>query len=196
MGATATYTPVTCRPARKGMDSATWIALKPPRERRSWRWALDACATVAMVAAVGLLAALGLGSLTGHQVLIDRSDSMQPTIAAGDLLVVRRASPGAAQVFDIVTFVDPEDRTRTVTHRVTERRAGGEGYVFVTKGDANTYSEEWTIKRDATLGITRLVVPKAGYAFSWFGQRWVRFAFITLASAVLGITLLRRIWMD
>ncbi len=178
------------------MDSATWVALKPPRPPRSWRWALDVCATVAMVAAVGLLAALGFGTLTGHQVLIDRSDSMQPTIAAGDLLVVRRASPGAAHVSDIVTFVDPEDKSRTVTHRVTERRAGAQGYVFVTKGDANNHTEQWTIKRDATLGITRLVVPKAGYAFSWFGQRWVRFAFITLASAILGIMLLRRIWMN
>lgn len=44
------------------------------------------------------------------------------------------------------------------------------------------------------LGITRIVIPKAGFVFAWLGTPWIRFTFITGAGVLFGLLLLRRIW--
>ena len=168
-------------------------ATRPARLR--WRRRIaDPLASGALILSVASLAVVLLGALTGHRLLIDRSDSMRPAISAGDLLLVAGVAPELVVPGDIVTFVDPHDPDRTITHRALEVSPAGDRLAFVTRGDANGSSESWTVARDGNVGVTRARLPRAGFAVPLLGQPWIRFALITAAGAILGGMALRRIW--
>jgi signal peptidase len=151
-------------------------------------------ATLLLVAVLVVLGAILLARATGHAVLIDRSDSMQPAIAAGDLLIMRTVSPAEIARNDVVTFTDPDQPARTITHRVVERHRTGDHYAFVTRGDANTGSEHWSVAAAGTVGRLAFVMPHAGRPLATVGRPAFRLALMTLAGVLLGGTLLRRIW--
>src|SRR3712207_1677635 len=53
----------------------------------------------------------------GYRILVDHSDSMRPTIAAGDVLVTRLVRPATVAPRAIITFQDPYRKGRLLTHR-------------------------------------------------------------------------------
>lgn len=73
------------------------------------------------------------------------SQSMQPSLSKGDLIVVQKQN--TYNNGDIVTFYNPESykKTDTVTHRiVTVYREKGNKF-YKTKGDANNIADSWKI---------------------------------------------------
>jgi signal peptidase len=156
---------------------------------------LDRAASAALVAGIMLIAGLACAFGAGYRVLVVRSDSMRPTIAAGDLILTRREHPSAARAGDVVTFSDPSRSGELVTHRVVGRRpVGGSRIAFVTRGDANTGVERWSIARDGTLGIYVGRLPRAGYGVAWLATPASRLVFVSAASLLLAAVLLRGIW--
>src|SRR3954453_20976374 len=107
--------------------------------RRAARLALH----VALGFAGGLLLAIALPLAFGARPLVVLSGSMEPTLATGDVVVVKRGGPQQAHVGDVVTFRNPEGSL--VTHRVRSVRRQGHRFALVTKGDANNASERWTM---------------------------------------------------
>jgi signal peptidase len=172
--------------------STTGLSLSRGRGRAR-RWT-NAAALVLAVLATALLAGVLAGKALGYQPLVDRSDSMQPAIAAGDVVIVRAIAPAEASEGDIVTFKDPERNDELLTHRVVSVRSRGDTFAFVTRGDANTGVERWTIPAAGTLGRFVARVPRLGYAIAWLGIPAVRLAFISVAALLLGAAALRRIW--
>jgi signal peptidase len=154
----------------------------------------NALATLLLVTVLAVLGAILVARATGHAVLIDRSDSMRPAIAAGDLLITRTVSPAQIERNDIVTFTDPDQPGRTITHRVVERHRNGGQYAFVTRGDANTGTERWSVAAAGTVGRLALVMPRAGRPLAALGSPALRLVLITFAGLLLGGTLLRRVW--
>jgi signal peptidase I len=144
--------------------------------------------------AVALLLAMAALIGTGHRVMVDMSDSMQPAIAAGDVLVTDAILARDARPGDIITFDDPERDGRTMTHRVVSVRERGDKLAFHTKGDANGKGEGWTVAAGGTVGEVRVVVPKLGYAFNWFAKKQVRFMLLTVAGLLLAALFLARVW--
>jgi signal peptidase I len=151
-------------------------------------------ASVLAGSAVTLLVGVALVVATGHRVMIDMSDSMQPAIAAGDVLVTEAIAARDTRRGDIITFDDPAREGRTVTHRVVSVRERGAKLAFHTKGDANGKGERWTIAADGTAGHVQVVIPKVGYVLNWFRRPPVRFLFLTLASMLLAGLVLARVW--
>jgi len=160
---------------------------------RARRWS-EPAALVLAVAATALLAAVLAGKAFGFQPMVDRSDSMQPAIAAGDVILVRTIAPAEAAAGDIVTFRDPARNDELLTHRVVSVVAKGDAYAFVTRGDANTGVERWTIPANGTLGRFVARVPRLGYVIAWLGIPAVRFGFVSVGALLLGAAALRRIW--
>lgn len=150
----------------------------------------------------GLLASLGavltiLTAVTilGHcSWLVERSDSMAPTLRAGDLLAVSRIDPAGARPGDVVTFKEPSRPGMLLTHRVLSVHRNGDEFSFTTKGDANTGTETWSVKSDGTIGRMVIRLPGAGRAVVLLGRPQMRFLLITVASLLLAFELLRRIW--
>ncbi|HWO69773.1 MAG TPA: signal peptidase I [Actinomycetota bacterium] len=142
----------------------------------------------------GLLAAVGLPGLLGLRSLTVLSGSMRPTIGPGDVVVVERIDPRDARVGDVISFVDPEDPRRILTHRVRDVAVEGPSVAFVTKGDANTAPERWRVPVTGTIGRVVYRVPLVGYLLLWAGSRAGRLLLVVLPALALGAIELRRIW--
>lgn len=102
---------------------------------------LKALAVLILVAVVGALAAIYL--LDDYDAYVVRSDSMQPAINSGDMVVA--GVPGSFLTGDIapgeiITF---ERNENLITHRIVSI----EGDTIYTKGDGQEEGDPWTVSR-------------------------------------------------
>lgn len=146
----------------------------------------------------GLLVAAVLGTAVapfgGLRVLTVRSGSMEPAIRTGDAIVVQRARPADLRLGDVVTFTDPADRSRLITHRVRTLRVTPARTFVTTKGDANTGVERWSVASRGEVAIARSRLPGLGYALAWTSSLAGRLALIVVPAVLLCVLELRRIW--
>jgi signal peptidase I len=126
-------------------------AAAAPFAARGGRWAEIAVRLALATAVLCLVVLIGI-RVSGSRALIVRSGSMAPAIGVGDVVVTRLVDPSDVAVHDVVTFRDSSRSGELVTHRVTrvEERSGR--FAFVTKGDANTAVERWSIDADGKVG--------------------------------------------
>jgi signal peptidase len=159
----------------------------PRQVARGLGWAALAIAAL-LVAAIALPLAFGARP---HTVL---TGSMEPAIAAGDVVIDARISPTAAEVGDVVTFRDPEDQSRLITHRVRSIRRAGSHLWFVTQGDANNTTEHWRIAGGGELGRVAYTVPWVGHAAVLTHTPLGLALLLVLPLLLLGLDELVRIW--
>jgi signal peptidase I len=169
------------------------VAESAGRPRRALRLAQIA----ATWALLGLVASFALSitapTLLGYRTLTVLSGSMEPSIGAGAVVVDEVISPLDARVEDVVTFTDPEQRGRLITHRLRRITVRGRRAYMVTKGDANETVERWSVPADGKIGRVAYSVPKLGYARVWISGRLGRVA-VLVALLCLGIWLLIETW--
>jgi signal peptidase len=170
-------------------------ALGVPRTRPlpSLRLA-DRTATAVLVVVVLLVLALFGGRLVGFRSLVERSGSMAPAIATGDLLLSHPVGAGGVKVGDIVTFANPLRPDVPTTHRVVALRNVGSRIAVTTRGDANPAAEQWSTPSAGRIQRVALRIPKAGYFVSTLSGPWVRLALLAGACTGLALVALRRIW--
>jgi signal peptidase len=132
--------------------------------------------------------------LVGRHSLSILSGSMEPTLHVGDLVIDRQERASALRLGDIVTFRDPDNPKRLLTHRVVRMRIrNGVAYV-VTKGDANTGFERWNVPENGSVGRVEFRIRKLGYVVIYVGERYGRFAMIAIPALLLGLYELGRLW--
>lgn len=158
-----------------------------PIARASVRGLL-AGAAVAVVAATVLLLALGVRGLKV------RSGSMAPAIATGDVVLQREEPASAIRVGQVVTFRDPDGTGRLITHRVRGVRLREGRVEVVTRGDANTGSERWSVPAGGRVGIVVARLPRLGYALAWTQGRAGRLTTLALPLLALAAWALWGIW--
>lgn len=144
--------------------------------------------------AVGVVGILMVPMAFGYQGFVVLSGSMEPAIGTGDAVMVDSIAPLQARIGDVVTFRSPDDPARTITHRVVSMTATAGTVKFVTKGDANTGVERWSVPADGTIGRVEFRVPKLGYLTNVIGSRYGRFVFLVIPALLLGVMEVRRIW--
>jgi signal peptidase len=142
----------------------------------------------------GICMAVTLPFFLGVKSLTVLSGSMEPTIHVGDIVVVRQIEAVDAGVGDVVTFRDPMDPDKLVTHRVRRISVADGGVEFETKGDANTGTEHWRIADDGTIGLVLYRVPRIGYVLFYIHGTIGRFALVVLPALLLGAYEIWRIW--
>lgn len=157
------------------------------RVGRGMGWAALAVAGVLILAVAG---PLPFGARP-HTVL---TGSMEPAIAPGDLVVDQQISPLDARPGDVVTFRDPEDQSRYLTHRVKSVRRSDPYLAFVTQGDANNSVEKWRIRPSGELGRVLYTVPWVGHVAVFSHTRLGFLLVFVLPLLLLGLEELRRIW--
>ena len=143
---------------------------------------------------IGIAGFMTVPMAFGYHGFVVLSGSMQPAISTGDAVLVDSISPIDARVGDVVSFRSPDDPKRMITHRVVSLRATGGVVQFVTKGDANTGVERWSVPADGAIGRVQYRVPKLGYITNRLGSRYGRFAFLVVPALLLGVMEVRRIW--
>jgi signal peptidase I len=175
-------------------------SIPTPAELERRPWAADAVAIgrALLWLVIGLVAAVAVAVTAmipfGGRALTVMSGSMSPAIDTGDVVVSRSVSPLDLRLGDIVTFRDPQDSKRLITHRVRGIRISGGEARFVTKGDANNAAESWVVPSDGKVGLVVYRLPKLGYAFSWLGHPFARLALVVVPALLLGAYEVRRIW--
>ncbi|HEX6207793.1 MAG TPA: signal peptidase I [Actinomycetota bacterium] len=132
--------------------------------------------------------------VAGFRFLVVRSGSMEPAIGTGDVVVVETVRPGEAAPGLVVTFRDATRAGSLVTHRVVSVERHGGRYDFVTRGDANTGEERWSVRAEGAIGVVRSVIPMVGYPLHWLGSPTTRVVLLVGGSILVGGALLRRVW--
>ncbi len=158
------------------------------------RWAKLAVLWASFGLGAGMLLSITLPYLFGYRSLTVLSGSMEPTLHTGDVVVVKEISPLDVKIGDVVSFRDPDDETRIVTHRVRSIQVEEGTVRFVTKGDSNTGVEHWKVTADGTIGRVGYRVQGLGYALFWIRGRYGRLILVVIPALVLGAYELVRIW--
>ncbi|MEX2274931.1 MAG: signal peptidase I [Actinomycetota bacterium] len=158
------------------------------------RWAAMVALWLVLGLGAGFVAAITLPYVQGNRSLTVLSGSMEPAISTGDVVVVEQIPPLDARVGDIVSFRDPDDPSRLVTHRVRSMEVEQNEVEFITKGDANTSVEQWRITPDGQIGRAVFRVPKIGYVLFYLRGSLGRLLLIVLPALLLGAYELWRIW--
>jgi signal peptidase len=118
----------------------------------------------AIVVAGAILALAIAGPLAfGDHPHTDLTGSMEPAISPGDVVIDEQIAPWEARTGDIVTFRDPEDESKLLTHRVVSTRDAGSYIWFVTRGDANNTTERWRVGATGEIGRVIYTVPWVGH---------------------------------
>ena len=126
--------------------------------------------------------------------LVVLSGSMEPALGTGDVSVVRSIDPLDARPGDVVTFRDPGNSEKLITHRVTAMRVEGDAVSFVTRGDANNVSERWRVPADGEIGRVAYRIPEIGWALMYARTQGLFIVLLGAALALLVVLELAAIW--
>ena len=91
------------------------------------------------------------------------SQSMYPTIEAGDVVVTYKNSNNLYNKGDVITFISSNNGGVTITHRVKEVYSLNDQISYKTKGDNNNTSDHEVIPSKSVLGKVVLKIPKIGF---------------------------------
>lgn len=96
------------------------------------------------------------------------SGSMGPVIRAGDVVMIAPYRGETLRPGKIVTFDDPAEPGRILTHRITGQSDDG---TYQTKGDANQDADSTPLPAENIHGVGRLIVPRVGLPVIWLQQQ-------------------------
>lgn len=89
----------------------------------------------------------------GYMPMIVLTESMQGTINAGDLIIIKSAKPEEIQKGDIITYFDPKSsKNSTTTHTVIDIKTIDGKLMFETKGDANNTADKDPVPAEKLIG--------------------------------------------
>lgn len=91
------------------------------------------------------------------------TQSMYPTIKAGDIVITYKEDNNKYNEGDVITFISDQNGGITVTHRIKEVFNVNDSYSYRTKGDNNNAPDNEIIFGDNVLGKVLIKIPKAGY---------------------------------
>lgn len=90
----------------------------------------------------------GVGNLFGYMPFSIQTQSMEPTIKAGDVVIGKEVDFNTLKEGDIITYWTTVDEQKILnTHRITKVISNGKGSVpsFKIKGDNNQIEDEYTV---------------------------------------------------
>lgn len=127
--------------------------------------------------------------------LIVLTESMEPKIKDGDLIIVNDCNASDVQVGDVIAFFDPASKTGSVvTHRVIGRITLGGKISFKTQGDNNDFDDRLPVPAENVIGIyegTRIPVIGALLMFMQSTLGLILCVLIPLLAIVLYFTVVK-----
>jgi signal peptidase len=134
-----------------------------------WRYTKRTFTAAVLLLIVGASVLSVTTKINGGKLLSVQTHSMVPTLQKGTLVSVSRVPVRNLNVGDIITFINPLNKRTTITHRIVQTPGAGNGYKFVTKGDANKVSDS-PISSASIVGREQFAVPYAGYFADFIRQ--------------------------
>ncbi|MCH8992736.1 MAG: signal peptidase I [Acidobacteria bacterium] len=155
--------------------------------RRRLRLVIATVATAYWYFAVATLAITVLVPLAaGWTTSTVMSNSMGPTVAAGDVVAFSAYDGSQLAQGTIILFDDPTRENSSLMHRVVALNPDG---TYETKGDANQGSDSTQVPVESIVGMARMISPYGGLPHFWLntGQYvWLAgWILLTAAAAML-----------
>ena len=144
--------------------------IQPKESRRlvrAFRGVLDG---LMMLVIVGALVLLLAPRLLGANLLVVLSQSMEPAIPMGSIVVSQpNTAADEIDVGDVITFnaLGPNGDLALITHRVVEVLGSGSGVRFRTQGDAVEDPDMTLVSSSNLVGRVWLSLPLAGYMIAF-----------------------------
>jgi signal peptidase len=130
----------------------------------------------------------------GDRPLTEMSGSMAPVLQTGDVVISRPIAPTDVRPGDVITFRDPSNSRRLITHRLRSIQVRGGVVRAVTKGDSNNTVERWKVPVGAEIGRVQLRLPRVGYVVALVREPLGKVLLIVIPALLLGVLELVRIW--
>ena len=137
------------------------------RLARAFRGVLDG---LMMLVIVGALVLLLAPRLLGANLLVVLSQSMEPAIPMGSIVVSQpNTAADEIKVGDVITFnaMGPNGDPALITHRVVEVLGDGSGIRFRTQGDAVEDPDMALVSSSSLVGRVWFSLPLAGYMIAF-----------------------------
>ena len=100
----------------------------------------------------------GIG-IFGYRAYIISSNSMEPTISLGDVVITKSYKKEKIYTGDVITFKQDGE---VITHRILKIEDTNEGTVYTTKGDNNNIEDTEQITYSQIQGKSILTIPYLG----------------------------------
>ncbi len=156
---------------------------------------LGGAGQVLLVTIGAMLGAIVLLSLIGLRPMVVMSGSMSPALIPGDMVVSRAIHPRDVHVGDVIIFADPTRENASVTHRVVAKELAEDGWSFVTRGDANTGEERWSIAGNQMLGMPALRIPRLGRVAAYLAEPSLTWMLVAASALTMASSVLKKIRM-
>jgi len=100
---------------------------------------------------------------TNSPLVVVTSESMEPTLYRGDLLILQAKLPEDIHLLDIVVYQDSSWHTDgPIVHRVIEIQEDNGTYYYITKGDNNAMQDPGERTYDEIVGVVVTTIPWLG----------------------------------
>lgn len=85
--------------------------------------------------------------------LIVLTESMEPAIYPGDMIICEKVNPEDLEVGDVISYFDPQSSASSVvTHRIDGKREEDGKLIFHTAGDNNNLPDTWDVPAENIIG--------------------------------------------
>ena len=106
-----------------------------------------------------------------------RTDSMEPVIMVGDVVVTKEIDPDEILIGDIIAFkvdITGDEVDDVVVHYIAEINTNGDQLIFKTKPEVSDTLDRWTIEEHDIVGLYQFKVGGIGkillFADTWIGK--------------------------
>lgn len=122
-------------------------------------------------------------SLFGYSLLRISSESMEPELKSGDIVLLKITQPEKLQKGDVISYKGTKGvlKDTTVTHQIVAEPYEKDGtYYFTTRGIRNGALDDPEINETQILGKVTLKIPLVGTLYDFFNSWYGIISFFTL----------------
>ena len=98
-------------------------------------------------------------NILGYKAYIVETNSMEPTIKVGDIVIIKKVKVEKLNQGDVITFTQEGE---VITHRITKIDVEESGTKYITKGDNNNTEDTIKVEHEDILGKEILTIPQLG----------------------------------
>lgn len=95
------------------------------------------------------------------------SGSMRNELQVGDVIIVKKLNENEFDQIEVGTILVFKIENKVVVHRVIEIEKGNDYISIYTKGDNNKDRDNWVVKKENIIGLTKHKIPLIGLPSVW-----------------------------